>query len=100
MGRKPGEPRISVPLEAAEDELIAHLAAVEVRTKPQMMLKLIREALQERGLRSEYVAQCFLQRLDQKEQVLDRELVEIANQIGVSVETLVQIKNCIEKDRI
>ncbi|MDY6936900.1 MAG: hypothetical protein SWY16_04465 [Cyanobacteriota bacterium] len=98
MGRKSGEPRISVPLAAEEDELIAHLAAVEVRTKPQMMLKLIREALQERGLRPEHVAQQFLQRLDKKEHVLNHELVEMANQIGVSVETLVQIKNCMDKE--
>lgn len=86
--------RISIDIEGYRGEL-EKLAVDDERTLNQMIRIMIKEGIERRVPKSDIPASEFLRRLEEKNLPQNGELVVAAHEIGVSVELLKALCDCV-----
>ena len=88
--------RISVDIEGYRGDL-EKLAVDDERTLNQMIRIMIKEGIERRLPKSDIPASEFLKRLEEKDLPQNGELVVAAHEIGVSVELLKALCDCVRE---
>lgn len=88
--------RISIDIEGYRGDL-EKLAVDDERTLNQMIRIMIKEGIERRLPKSDIPASEFLRRLEEKDLPQNGELVVAAHEIGVSVELLKALCDCVRK---